>query len=117
MNLNSDFWSRTPIRRLFFVLITLDAWITTASLFMLLGYAPLTRGAPLLTWTPVLVSTLPWLAACSSWAQVRKKTKSGALDRDSASFCYSIIIMTVGAAYVVVLNIEPVLFQALSRAK
>jgi hypothetical protein len=117
MNRGSEFWGRVPIRRLFFVLLTLEAWITTASLLIILRYAPLTRGAPLLTYTPVFTSILPWLAGCKFWTMVGKRAKAGVADTNSTGLCYHIIVITVGVAYTTVLTIEPLLILTFSRVK
>jgi hypothetical protein len=45
MRLDSNLWSRPPLARFFFILISLSAWTTTASLFVVLKLAPLTRAA------------------------------------------------------------------------
>ncbi len=117
MNAGYEYWSRTPIRLGCFVLITLQAWVTAAVLFFIIKYDPFADGAWPLTYFPVLASLLPWFGACKFWWAVRKRVKSGVADRESAGFCYSIIILTVIGTYVVVMTIVPLLLHPISRVK
>ncbi|HTZ74307.1 MAG TPA: hypothetical protein VMB47_10335, partial [Candidatus Aquilonibacter sp.] len=99
MKTGYEYWSRALIRRGFFMLITLQALSTMAPLFLIIRRGPFAEGAWPLTYFPVLASILPWFTACLSWWRVNKRVKLGVADRESAGFCYSIIILTTGTAY------------------
>jgi len=99
-----------------FALVTLLAWTTTASLFVILKRAPLTRGVSIAYYIP-LCSILPWLAGYVFWFKVKKRAKLGIADRDTTRFCCEIIIMAIGAAYVAMVSIDGVLLWALTRVK
>ena len=113
----SHFGSSGTPRRTFFALFTLAAWTTTAFLFILLRRAPLTRGAPVITYFATLCSLLPWLAAYVFWIKVGKRAKLGVADRGSTDFCYSIIFADLCMAYVALVSIGTVLLWVLTRVK
>jgi len=113
----SNFWSRPPLGTVFFILVTLLAWTTTASLFIVLKLAPLTRAAPSTRYYAALCCLLPWLAGCVFWTKARKRAKLGIADKDATGFCYSVIILTVGAAYGAMVSIETVLLGVLTTLK
>lgn len=117
MRQGRHFWSSTPLRRVFVILVTLLAWTTTASLFIVLKLAPLTRGASATRYYIAMGCLLPWLAGCVFWAKVRRRARSEMADKDATGFCYSIILLTVGTAYGAVASIETVLLWVLTRAK
>jgi hypothetical protein len=103
------------MRAVFLVLVTLSAWTTTASLFVILKRAPLTRGAPVTIYYPILCSLLPWLAGCVFWIKVRKRAKLGVADKDATDLCYRIITFTVAAAYGAIVSLEPLLLWVMIR--
>jgi hypothetical protein len=115
MHLGGNFGSSAPLRTVFFTLVTLLAWTTAASLFIVLKRAPLTRGASATTYYAALCGLIPWLAGCVSWAKVRKRAKSGIADKDATGFCYSIIIAVLISAYVAMVSLETVLLWVLTR--
>jgi hypothetical protein len=100
-----------------FALFTLAAWMTAAFLFILLKRAPLTRGAPVITYFAIPCSLLPWLAGYVFWIKVRKRAKMGVADGDSANFCYSIIFINLCTAYVALVSVGTVLLWVLTRVK
>jgi hypothetical protein len=110
-----SYWSSVRVRTIFGVLGTLLAWTASGSLFIVLRLIPLTHGAPGTIYSTTLVSLLPWLAGSVFWTRVRKRAKLGIADRDAAGFCYTIVFITVGAAYVALLSIEPVLLMSFTR--
>ena len=112
-----DFWSSGPWRTVFSVLMTLLAWTTTASWFIVLRLAPLTRAAPATRYYVALCCLLPLLAGCVFWTKVRKRAKLGIADKDAAGFCYSIIFTTLGTAYVALGSIETALLWVMTRTK
>ena len=113
----SHFGSSGAPKTAFFALFTLTAWTTTAFLFILLKRAPLTRGAPVITYFATLSSLLPWLAGYVFWIKVRKRAKLGVADIGSTSFCYSIILINLCTAYVALVSIGTVLLWALTRVR
>lgn len=106
MRLGNDFWSSAPWMTLLFLLVTLLAWTTAASWFIVLRTAPLTRGAPAIKYYVALGSLLPWLAGWKFWTKIRKRARLGIAARDTTGFCYRIISITVVGAYVAMLLIE-----------
>ena len=108
---------RNASTRAFLLLLTLLAWMTTVSLFIILKLAPLTRGAPAMKYYAALTCLLPWLAGCVFWTRVRSRERLDTADRDMTGFCYRVIFFTVGAAYGAVVSIESVLLWVLTRAK
>lgn len=112
----SDFGSNGAPKTAFFALFTLAAWMTAAFLFILLKRAPLTRGAPAITYFATLCSLLPWLAGYVFWIKVRKRAKLGVADRGSTNFCYSIIFINLCTAYAALVSIGTVLLWVLTRA-
>jgi len=100
-----------------FALVTLEAWTTTAVLFIFLKRVPLTGGLLGNAYYPALCSVLPWLVGCMFWLRVRKREKLCILDGDATKFCYAIINNIIGATYIVLLIISQVLFWALPRMK
>lgn len=115
MRLGSNFWSSAPWMTFFFVLVTLLVWTTAASWFIVLRFAPLTRGAPAIKYYVAIDSLLPWLAGCKFWTKVRKRAKLGIADRDATGFCYRIIFITLVGAYVAMVLIETQLLGVLVR--
>ncbi len=113
----SHFGSSGAPRRAFFALFTLAAWTTTAFLFILLKRAPLTRGAPVITYFATLCGLLPWLAGYVFWIKVGKRAKLGVADEGSTNFCYSIIFINLCTAYVALVSIGTVLLWVLTRVK
>jgi len=51
------------------------------------------------------------------WTKARKRAKLGIADKDATGFCYSVIILTVGAAYGAMVSIETVLLGVLTTLK
>jgi len=117
MRLSSHLGSSATLRTVFSLLITLLAWTITASLFIVLKLAPLTRSAPTARYYAALCCLLPWLAGCMFWTKVRKRARLDIADKDATGFCYSIIFLTVGTAYGALVSIETVLLWVLTRAK
>lgn len=116
MRMGYGHWSRTSVKTLSLLAVTLLAWATTASLFIVLKVAPEMRGAPVtISYSSTLCSLLPWLAGLIFWIRVGKRAKSGEADGDVAGFCYSIIVLTVGAAYVAIACTVPLLLWAMTN--
>lgn len=115
MRSGNNFWSSTPWRTVFPVLVTLLAWTTAASWFIVLKLAPLTLGAPAIKYYVALGSLLPWLTGCKFWTMAGKRAKLGIADRDATGFCYGIILLTVGTAYGAMVLIETQLLGVLFR--
>lgn len=113
----SHLGSSAALSTTLFILVTLMAWTNTASLFIILRLTPSVHSVPLMTYSAPLCALLPWLGGCVFWARVRKRAKLGVADRDATGFCYSMILMIVGAAYVAMVLIEPVLILVLTRVK
>jgi hypothetical protein len=110
-----SYWSSAPLNTALFALATLAAWTITASLFVLLSRAPLTRGAPVTIYYATACSLLPWFAGSVFWIKVRKRAKLGIADRDATGFCYGVIFTALGAAYAGMFSIESVLLSVLTR--
>lgn len=117
MRSGNSFWSGSSVRRSFFLLITLLAWVASGSLFIVLRQASLTRASPAIVFFPIFCSLLPWLAGLVFWLRVGRRAKLGVASGDEAGFCYSIIILIVGTAYVAIVSVEPFLLWALTRGK
>jgi len=116
--MSSGSYSEGSVRsKALFVLATLEAWTTTAVLFIFLKHLPLTGGLLENAYYPTLCSLFPWLAGCMFWFRVRKREKLGAFDREAAKLCYSIMNNIIGITYIVLLVISQVLFWALTRMK
>jgi drug/metabolite transporter superfamily protein YnfA len=98
-------------------LVTLLAWTTTVSLFIVLKLAPLTRGAAAARYYAALGCLLPWLAGSMFWTRVRKRARLDIADEEATGFCYGIIFLTVGSAYGALVSIETVLLWVLTRVK
>jgi hypothetical protein len=117
MRLSSHFGSSATLRTVFALLITLLAWTITASLFIVFKLAPLTRGALVARYYAALCCLLPWLAGCMFWTKIGKRTRLDKIDKDTTGFCYSIIFLTVGAAYGALVSMETLLLWVLTKAK
>lgn len=116
MRLGKKAGGRSPLNVLRFAPYTLLAWGATAFLYVLIR-APLTRGAPLITYSALLISLLPWLSGLVFWAKLRKRTKLGTVDPAAAGFCSKVIFNALGSAYLAVLSVEILLLWVLIRAK
>ena len=104
-------------RAALFAIPTLEAWTTTAFLFFLLKRFHLTLDAPLIAYSALLSSLLPWLSGLAFWIRVRKRAKLGIADRDATSFSHRIILNIVGAGSGAMLLIEILLLWVLTRVK
>jgi hypothetical protein len=100
-----------------FALVTLEAWTTSAVVFIFLKHMPLTGGLLENAYYPTLCSALPWLVGCMFWLRVRKRGNLGILDIKATKLCYSIINNVIGITYIGGLLIGQVLFWALTRVK
>jgi hypothetical protein len=91
--------------------------MAAAFFFIVLRPGPLTRGTLGGRYYPALVCLLPWLAGCMFWTKIRKRARSGMADEEATGFCYSIIFLTVGAAYGALVSIGTVLLWVLTRSR
>ncbi len=111
------FGNSAPLNRGLFVLGTLLACTTMASLFVVLKRAPLTHGDPLTTYPTLLGGLLPWLSGFVFWTKVRKRARLSIADRDATNFCNSIIVNSLISAYVAIVSIESLLLWVLTRVR
>ena len=98
-----------------FALVTLEAWTTTAVVFISFKHMRLTGGLLGSAYYPAICSVLPWLVGCMFWIRVRKRGRSGTLDREAIRYCSTIINNLVGITYTVILLLSQVLLWGLSR--
>ena len=116
MRLDRNFGSSVSVRTAAFALVTVMAATTILSLFVILKGAPLTSRAFAAYYIP-LFCLLPWLAGCVFWLKVSKRAKLGMADASTTKFCYDLIIMMTGAAYVAIVQFDGLLLWVLTRAK
>ncbi len=117
MRSDHNYWSNPFVSTAFFVGLNLGGLITWVSLFVVFKLAPLTRGDRLIAYYVPVVCVLPWLAGCTSWLQVRKRSQLGVFDRDATGFCYKMIFLATLMAYLAIFSIESALFPVLFRLR
>jgi hypothetical protein len=98
-----------------FALVSLEAWTTTAVLFISLKHVPLTGGLLENAYYPTICSVLPWLAGCMFWIRVRKRGRLGTLDGEAIRYCSMIINNVLGITYIVILILFQVLFWGIPK--
>lgn len=112
MRADYSYWSGARVSTIVGILVTLLAWMTSGSLFIVLRLIPLTRGEPLTIYSTSLGSFLPWFAGCVFWVRVRRRKQLGKADKEASGFCYSLLFSSVMAAYISLLLVETVLLSS-----